>query len=482
MLIDCRTGMVVARYKFDHQYEPTPVRDWRSWPACTTLGDIWSNAANIDWASADFSPDDRFLSIHSYGMRQGKRSNSVTLIELATGQQETWRGEPEQEQVWPEVKFDSDGAKVLVNDKVVAKLESPGAASPATPTPTRFEAKLPKSKLWAPEWPDTFETEYKLVAIDFRTQTEDGDLSAVRVGPNGESSLVLDNWGRFYPILLDVKTGERSQVQFPQDTNSDFGVEKIAPRSYFAIGRQSSTPHDRLGSKEEFACWSIKTGERFALPTWSSVPLNVAWRLQIREFNGKLLVSEGNSHLTWVDTKTRATSDVNQPWNLGFGRELLLVVWCIAWFWVTRNAAENDHSRRLGYFLAAITILALLPPTISTWGLLEWSSRAQWLFAIGCLTPLAVGVFTCAVRRTASLPLITSAAVLTSLLIVAWIYQGYTIDWNTTWFGKVELVIKHDLDKDDVDFFRPWRFGAPKPDDSVHFEFRENLQASEAKP
>lgn len=475
-IIECPSGNVRNRFPIKHHHAPMSHRDWRSLPVANSHGGYQSDPGNVEHYSVEFSENDRFIKVWSYGHEPYYKSIAVTVFEIATGRKATWNGVREDNSTFPDVTFDAEGAKIHANGKVVANLDAPGSP-PAIAREHDSDSGLKDWKIWSPEW-ETFFDQSKLVKLGLYNRTDERSPEVlIPVGDQGEASLVVDEWGTYYPALFDSKTGELLPFQNPSDPNSDFAIESIAQAGYFVTGRQTSTPHDKLGSKEEFACWSIKTGRHIALPSWADIPMYVAWNPEVREYGGNLLVTDGTSHLTWIDIKTGATRELVTPWRFGFFREVMAGLWVIAWFAVTRKADENDYSRALGYWMAVATTLAILPPSFDVLAFGEWRFEGQWFFTFGCLLPLLFAILTCAIRRTASLPLITMSSAFLALLIAAWIFTEQPPGNGNTKFAKIRLTLKHDLDPEEgFDFFRPWRFGKPKPDRAVHFQFRDKLK------
>ena len=466
-ILDCQTQKVLNVGQIKHRLSLPQISGIWDWPGVLPNGyyegeNPWHPYGCTSRFTA-FSADDRFLVIRS-SITESPIS-AITLVETTTGKELTWIGE-QTTQYFEEIKFKPDSATIYSHGKEAAQLK----ATPPFESPLTAKMNLDVSGLavWCTDWND-YERRVSLYRVD---RSDELDVKAALLGPTKSKLLIWQDPDAIQ--LQDARSGEPMELPKTFDNvNTRIGVEDVIEDSSFAIIHCESAQPDRLETEYQQFCWNVIDGSALEFPYWHS---------DARQVGQKMLVQSYEKELFWFDLNSGARENIFSPWRYNFGREAVMLAWGGVWWFLVKPARPQDRSRTFGYLLAICTIIAIAPPYFPIFSPHGLAQGYHWLLSIAALIPILMAALAAAIRRTVSIPLLAFAFLSLGFLLLAWGHRG---GLDSSENGRLALRAWHNLplqeSDEEPDFFRPWRFGAPKPDNLVHIEFRDKLQTTEEK-
>ncbi len=444
-------------------------RNWFDWPRAWNYYSYGGDFLNEPLYHPTLSFDGNLIAVQATSF--DRQDSVVQIFEVSTGRKVHWRGAHESKNGGTFQSGTRNGCAnmgVKIGDGRELILEASSNQQKKLTVDDRVRPPHGQVAIWQPSLSSDFVIRFSYDEGMLGTSGQSNPGGPVLFHPT--SGIYDRDWMQLYD--QDVKA--RLQFSWPFGDLAYFDMYDSYPQQQFPIitGVRYRSRPDRLGCMIDTIAWDLREGKIFLAPIDAE---------HLRPCGDRLFVHESNDSSYWQDLQTGArTYLVGPPTNAWF-RTIHFAAWAIAWTLATKPKHEADYSRRFGYFLFITMILILIPPSLDRLHIGHMDRLHQWMFVGAGLLALFAGSLAAAIRRSVSAPLLISAFLTFGLLASAWIGWGVEVPWETPVkppFKEAYQSLVDDWKASETDFFRPWRFGAPKPDNTTHIEFRDKARVA----
>jgi hypothetical protein len=481
--IDYTSGEILFSKTLPPLRGPSLRSEWWTWPdVVNTFGYRYNFAAGTSDIYHPVLFDGR-----SFGLRGSDftdKYHAAYIFDIETGRTAQWRGE----------KTSSNGGTSSRSAGNFRLALGEGVAGPSSESSSEstgnisldlanggtlwLEFPKPKSSSTSQPLSDSTSSDYitawpASISYGFVARADFGDVepNSFGLGTQRDRLIAYSSSLIYAPECLAIYASpseERQPYTWPFERLELFDLAKrdVTLGNEIIGNRYRSFP-DRLGIEAESVVWNLKAGRLATLPPITK---------DIRMGSDRAFVHAVDNSLYWLDLDSGKRTYLIGPTSQDWLRPLHFLLWLVAWYFVSRPKREGDYTRRLGYVLFATTILALMPPSLDRFHIGHMNLDQHWLFALACLVCLAIATAIAVLRKAASISVLVTALLAFGFLGYSWIL----------WSGEVRFAqkeplvfqaiksLKEDFSSNEIDFLRPWRFGASKPSEQSSIRVRDH--------